>query len=410
MKKKAMVLMLLFLFGASVTACGADNASDKAKQESSKDDKKSDKKDKDKKKKKKDKDGKTDKGEDDGSGKDAETEIPTVNADLSYADMSLSFYDLASVEWQFAYYNFLHEKSVEAGFSDHDSYWGGDNDIYNYALYDIDKNGIPELFVQYGNCEANYYMEVYSYDPVDYDMIVIEEQLWSGHTALATYPDDNGFLMVWGHMGSQYVQKATLDDDFKLVFDEIFEEDINDSAADYTPIDEIVLGSEVIDQYCFCSSLPILYYLNARYTSGDYDETAMATLFDDVMAGNTPFLQVNAYHFYSEPTELTSWSDFLAEGGANHYSASSVDYTADVDMNGDGQIERVVFLDNDTTVVLSYQDEMVYAYVMSYVSGQDVLAINDGSIDIENTYEKGSYRLIFDKNECYVISQIEWAD
>lgn len=411
-KNRLLALLLLFLLAFSMCACSTNDAKDKTKAESDKDSKKDKKKEKDKDKdKNKDKDKDKDKEEpDDVVEPDDEPIIPSVDATLDYEDISISFYDEAIYEWQFAYYNFLQEKAKECGFTGHDDYFGGDDDIYEYSLYDINQDGIPELFVEYGNCEANYRTEIYSYDPDDYDMFMIEDELWTGHSSLATYPDGDGFVVDWGHMGSTYVEVAMMDDDYNITYEEIFSEIIDGSSADYTPIDEIVLGSEYIDQYCFCLGLPLLTYVSDVYTSSGVEDSSMIALFNQVITDDIPFLQVNGYHFYSEPTELTTWSAFCEEGGADNFSESKVNYTIDVDMNDDGQLERLVFFDNDTTAILSYQEEMIYAYVISYLSGQDVVAVDDGKIFIENTFEEGYYQLIFDKNECYLMNQLEWVD
>lgn len=67
-----------------------------------------------------------------------------------------------------------------------------------YAVYDIDKDNIPELIVKSGTCEVDYKYIYYSY--CNNSATKIGEH--SGmHTSLMTYPDANGIVNAWMHQG-----------------------------------------------------------------------------------------------------------------------------------------------------------------------------------------------------------------
>ncbi|MGN1382535.1 MAG: hypothetical protein ACI4W2_06945, partial [Eubacterium sp.] len=78
----------------------------------------------------------------------------------------------------------------------------------NYVSYtDINKDGHAEMLLQYGTGEADYRTNVYEY----YSGAVHRVGgIWSGHTTYVCYPNHNGVLAVWGHMGGQRIYLYTL--------------------------------------------------------------------------------------------------------------------------------------------------------------------------------------------------------
>lgn len=118
-------------------------------------------------------------------------------------------------------------------------YSSGDNENYytDYSLYDIDQNGIPELMVKYGHCEADYMYDFYTYED---GMCVLLTSLSGGHSMLEVDPDQNGILLSTGHMGGQRIKRITLKGNV------ISEEDIFDS------------GSQEMEEYIYHEAIP--YY------------------------------------------------------------------------------------------------------------------------------------------------------
>ena len=71
-----------------------------------------------------------------------------------------------------------------------------------YFLYDIDNNGIPELWIKNGTCEADYVLHVYTYK----DGIKKIGELWAGH--IGGYYKGNGYLLrSGGQMGYYFYEK-----------------------------------------------------------------------------------------------------------------------------------------------------------------------------------------------------------
>jgi len=89
---------------------------------------------------------------------------------------------------------------------------------YNYYhIYDIDGNGVPELLIKEGTCEADYMFAAYTYD-AESDEIIKLGELPGGHAVLAGLYGQNGVLICTGHMGYEYIDKYTLHE--KTIADE----------------------------------------------------------------------------------------------------------------------------------------------------------------------------------------------
>ena len=78
----------------------------------------------------------------------------------------------------------------------------GDFDVVpelSYLVYDIDKDGIPELVVKTGTCEADYHGALYTFR--DGKALQVGEELGLGHASFYSDPGENGIILMWGHMG-----------------------------------------------------------------------------------------------------------------------------------------------------------------------------------------------------------------
>ena len=82
-------------------------------------------------------------------------------------------------------------------------------DYLQYALYDIDGDGVKELIVLSGTCEADYVWRVYT---------IVDNQAWyigetfGGHSTLYACPD-GGFYNMMAHMGYQAIYRVTYAND-----------------------------------------------------------------------------------------------------------------------------------------------------------------------------------------------------
>ena len=112
--------------------------------------------------------------------------------------------------------------------------------LCSYFLFDITGDGIPEVWIKSGSCEADYKLSVYTYDKA-VSLIQEGEEGDAGHSAF--YEGDNYILQVSGHMGYASWVKLTYNNG-EIKYDVVFEEDLNESGKDdYTepsekPIEE----------------------------------------------------------------------------------------------------------------------------------------------------------------------------
>ena len=118
-----------------------------------------------------------------------------------------------------------------------------------YFLFDITGDGIPELWVESGTCEADRAISVYTYN----NRLVILDAGEEGNAShSAFYKGDHYILQVSGHMGYQGWSKITYNNG-KLKSEVVFEEDLNESGKDdYTSPTE-----EAIESYPFDNIEPI---------------------------------------------------------------------------------------------------------------------------------------------------------
>lgn len=72
--------------------------------------------------------------------------------------------------------------------------------MIEFGFRDLDADGIPELLLKYGSCEADFQIHLYKINPEDGadDLGLIG----GGHTSFAYDENTGDFVIVWGHMGA----------------------------------------------------------------------------------------------------------------------------------------------------------------------------------------------------------------
>lgn len=100
--------------------------------------------------------------------------------------------------------------------------------IFNseYFLYDITGDGVPELWVKHGTCEADYMLNVFTYAH-GIKQIYEESASHSYYCAGKDY-----ILQVWGHQGSAVWAKLTYNG-HHIVSHDVFKEDLDESGREY---------------------------------------------------------------------------------------------------------------------------------------------------------------------------------
>ncbi len=289
-----------------------------------------------------------------------------------------------------------------------------------YYLYDVDKDGVPELFVQYGYCEAAFTTQCYTYR--DGQVVCIGE-FDMGHSALYTYPDKSAVLRSEGHMGYSEVYEYPMEDGVLTEERVLFtEEDVRD----YTPTDEIVPGAEPIrwlytrrgedDQSYWTGRapysagkallLPICDWGVGRPATGNSSETARTAILA-ALRGEGEVYGASGDHFNGDVGPMP-WEEYVQTVTAVPNAQVTANVTAHfwLDMNGDGQEECVLHLESEVQrseetwsgedmVMLSEQDGVVYAYCFDFYDRDSIRT--DGTIQ---EYD-GRLALSFWKDQCY---------
>lgn len=325
----------------------------------------------------------------------------------------------------------------------------------DYCLYDVDKDGVPELFVRYGTCEADFTTQCYTWRD---GQIVCIGEFRSGHSALYTCPGKSAVLRAAGHMGYAELYEYPMEGGRLTEEREIFSEE---DVQDYTPTDEIVPGAEYIESYytwlgeydmykgyapdsewsgfddgrphtsgSLAMVLPICDWYDGPAATGDSSETARTAILA-ALNGETKLYGASGDHFYGD-IGWTTWEEYIQPGAACPYNDDPLEviWHAWMDMNGDGQEElllKVVTMrgedgageDGDrpwtleSAVMLSEQEGTVYAYFFGFYDDAEAF-YDDGTV---RQYGQ-NYRLSFWKNQCYQYiarrgpsaRPVKWAD
>lgn len=86
----------------------------------------------------------------------------------------------------------------------------------DYALYDMDKDEIPELLLKYGTCEADYQIVIYTY--MDGQLKELVDNISGGHTSFAYDYVADQLVLSYGHMGHGEMSWYDLDENGELRF------------------------------------------------------------------------------------------------------------------------------------------------------------------------------------------------
>ena len=78
----------------------------------------------------------------------------------------------------------------------------------SYSVFDIDKDGTPELFLKVGTCEADYQLRLYHYANGTADCFAT---LGAGHAVFCGLGAQKAFLIDSGHQGYEVVTKYSYD-------------------------------------------------------------------------------------------------------------------------------------------------------------------------------------------------------
>lgn len=290
----------------------------------------------------------------------------------------------------------------------------------SYSLYDVDKDGIPELFVKFGDYEAAYHTRCYTFR--DGETVLLGE-FPSGHSGIYTYPGKNAFLVLKGHMGQASLYEYRVEDGKLAGGEALFTEE---NVAVYTEPGEVVPGAEAIDYYRtsmfqvysfdFDGSgqvppslatpllLPVCNWYDGLPATGSDSKQARGAILT-VLEDNAPFI-VPWAEFGPVPAGPTNLAEFAdcqyRDEGALPYELAGYFWQ---DLNRDGQEECLIQLTstyedgswcNNVFLVLSEQDGEIYGYGLAFAS--ICCPYTDGTI----RHNSICCALAFWKKQCYV--------
>ncbi|WP_243136679.1 hypothetical protein [Acetobacterium paludosum] len=111
------------------------------------------------------------------------------------------FKDASVVQYKDAYKQVVYQL-----FKDNGAKYGYSQYACPYSLFDMDSNGIPELFVKKGDCEANYEYSIYTYENGQAKFIGTTN---GGHSGLYGQSNNSSgeLILLMAHMGYQQVDE-----------------------------------------------------------------------------------------------------------------------------------------------------------------------------------------------------------
>lgn len=323
-------------------------------------------------------------------------------------------YDPALLEpWQAAYIRLL-EDEMAAGreeFSRDEPYCTKKaHEGPRYTLYDIDKDGTPELFVRYGYCEAAYYCELYTYRDGAVKMLTDpnseEPEIPMGHSSLYSWPKGNGVVRYGGSYG--YYQMDLLRIEGEGIKWERLEEIESTRAPemkDYYPE-----CAYLNDYYALVTApewgirfLPILNYAGVKPTELSAQQAEEAEkLVEEVLTGDRLLFGVSGDGFGNDAGWVTL-EEYCKPDVAVQYIENDlrVNDTQWQDLNGDGAREAILTFDQDYMTVLSAQEGIVYGYLLNYTGAY---ALDEDGVFRNRYREELSYndfQVVFRQNQCY---------
>ncbi|MBR5470764.1 MAG: hypothetical protein IKU81_01440 [Oscillibacter sp.] len=326
--------------------------------------------------------------------------------------------------WQEAYAAFLEEKAGEVErLRDFERPDYDPNSVQSeidavsgsYTLYDIDKDGTPELLFR---CQFGWYTEFYAYRN---GQVLLLGGTPSKDAGFYAWPGENAVAYNWGRMGGHFVDRISIVDG-ALVQETYFEEGMQAPVEEYAPMEEIVPGSSYLWENRTFMEMPALQALTLPVYDYGKDRTEQPIdpvrsaqareKIEEALSGFGAFYGVSADGFGGD----TGWiglNDYLAPGGATPYAESPLEIagTTWADYNSDGQTDAMLTLCHSERdpyggtmqVIFSLEEDgVVYAYCLNYM---DAYEIKDTVF--VSRYGDASFRVDFDGPESYAYTVIK---
>lgn len=289
-----------------------------------------------------------------------------------------------------------------------------------YVLYDIDKDGVPELITKMGTCEADFHGEIYRF--VDGQAACRVDNIHLGHSSLYTDPGENGLIVMYGHMGYAEADRLVLGEkDYTM--ETLYEDNLNerleqDPNAEYLYPGAYVPGAAYLTLSSMELRLPLTHYeeiqncLEGRFPGtvacGDAPQGDPA-FFEKLIRENREVIAVTADGFTNSPGRIP-FQELLKQNCVADWMDADLQIlsTQLADLNGDGQPECIVDLSQGESrermrFFLSEQDGTVYAYLQNYAP-ETLTVDQNGNLLAGSVYYAGLSRLVFDGEEAMLLT------
>ena len=318
----------------------------------------------------------------------ATPEPPSMESVVYAADVPPGDY----APWQTAYADFLTEE-LRQDMIKVETENGEISDLY--CLYDVDKDGIPELFIRYGTCEAAYYTVCYTFRDGRVEALA-DGDFGSGWGRIYSCPGEAAFLFWDRHMGYAGISKIPMEDGGLGEWELLLEECTNPSGPGeevrpYTQPSELVPGAEAVPCYYTSSCrdwgrtpplvLPIYDYGGySRTPEEPREEREVRSAIREVLWENRAFNGCSGDNVYGS----TGWvvlGEYLIGSYPYGKEPLVVKEYAFADANADGQTDCILRLEKvpdqhgnvrQYYVILALQGEEVYAYFFGFTDGVGV--------------------------------------
>ena len=143
-----------------------------------------------------------------------------------YIDINNAYMETISTLHSELSYNFKYEDYIR---------------IHSIALYDINKDGINEMFVKVGGCEANYIYFVFTFVNGKVDML---GSFSGGHSSLFEYTG-NGVSLYYVNQGYEVLSTISMTDNYQLSLKH--ESENNNNISDKTIQPSTIIDETVVD-------------------------------------------------------------------------------------------------------------------------------------------------------------------
>lgn len=349
-------------------------------------------------------------GQSDATTSDTETEANTEadTEEVSAPELDFTFdnvEDFITTDWKKAYYAKLVELREGNESTQEDS-----EIVYEYSLYDMDQDEVPELIAKKGSSEASSNIDVYTYKEEEVQFV---GNIGASHCSYYSCPNENGMLSMSGHTNALDVTKIVLKDgqleEINIDERQILNYELWPQAKDY------VEGAERLDSYRIRMDLPIIEYeriqpLSYRYTINDKEERKeIENQLIDIIENNGMVYGVSGDGFGKE-VGYVSFEEYCSPGiveERNNLPMEVKEYKIQ-DFDGNGMCEVALWLEeqpggNKQTafVILSRQWDVTYAY--SFSSNYERADIDYGILSYGiSSYDSSAYKFSFYKDQCYL--------